>query len=83
MYTWRAQIGLNSPGTGPNMERDFHRFIPDGVGINTTRIPFSGTPSPEGLMDMVSHLENTFQGQPPGLRHVRLHLRQPHRRPRL
>ncbi|MBC5735645.1 MULTISPECIES: maleate cis-trans isomerase family protein [Oscillospiraceae] len=67
MYTWRAQIGLISPGTGPNMERDFHRFIPDGVGINTTRIPFSGTPSPEGLMDMVSHLENTcqiFRGSP-------------------
>ncbi|MCI6255832.1 MAG: arylmalonate decarboxylase [Clostridiales bacterium] len=67
MIYWRAQIGLISPGTGPNMEHDFHRFAPAGVGINTTRIHFSGFPSPEGLMDMVSHLEETasiFQGSP-------------------
>lgn len=67
MLYWRAQIGLISPGTGPNMEHDFHRFIPEGVGINTTRIPYEGTPTPEGLMDMVSHLEETskvFRGSP-------------------
>ena len=35
---------------------------------------------PRGTVDMVSHLENTCQifRQPLGLRHVRLHLRQPH-----
>lgn len=67
MVFWRAQIGLISPGTGPNMEYDFHRFAPQGVGINTTRIPFSGNPTPEGLMDMVAHLEETskiFRGSP-------------------
>ena len=67
MLFWRAQIGLISPGTGPNMEHDFHRYIPEGVAINTTRIPFSGMPSPEGLMDMVDCLEDTakiFRGSP-------------------
>lgn len=67
MLYWRAQIGLISPGTGPNMESDFHRFLPEGVGINTTRIPYEGTPTPEGLLDMVSHLEETskiFRGSP-------------------
>ena len=67
MLYWRAQIGLISPGTGPNMENDFHKFSPVGVGINTTRIPYEGTPTPEGLMDMVSHLEETskvFRGSP-------------------
>lgn len=59
MYVWRATIGLISPGTGVNMERDFERFVPEGVGVATTRIPFSGFPSPEGLMDMVSHLRDT------------------------
>ena len=59
MYSWRATIGLISPGTGVNMERDFERFIPDGVGVATTRIPFSGFPSPEDLLDMVSHLRDT------------------------
>jgi len=59
MYVWRATIGLISPGTGVNMERDFERFVPDGVGVATTRIPFSGFPSPEGLMDMVGHLRET------------------------
>jgi len=59
MCVWRAQIGLISPGTGVNMERDFERFIPDGVGVATTRIPFSGFPSPGDLQDMVSHLYDT------------------------
>lgn len=58
MYSWRATIGLISPGTGVNMERDFERFVPEGVGVATTRIPFSGFPSPDGLMDMVSHLRD-------------------------
>lgn len=60
MYSWRAYIGLISPGSGPNMERDFHRFIPDGIGIATARVPFT-IPTPEGLMDMVSHLEQTCE----------------------
>lgn len=56
MYSWRAHIGLISPGSGPNMERDFHRFLPPGVAVATTRIPFAG-PSVEGLKDMADQLE--------------------------
>ena len=58
MYAWRAEIGLINPGTGASMERDFHRFVPDGVGIITTRVPFGGMPSPEGLMEMADLLED-------------------------
>jgi len=58
MYSWRAYIGLIAPGSGPNMERDFHRFLPEGIGVATTRIPFT-MPTPEGLMKMVDQLEET------------------------
>lgn len=59
MYAWRAEIGLINPGTGASMERDFHRFVPEGVGVITTRVPFGGMPSPEGLMEMADLLEDT------------------------
>ncbi len=58
MYRWRATIGLISPGTGPNMEMDFHRFLPEGVSCATTRIPFGG-PTPESLMKLADRLEET------------------------
>ena len=58
MYAWRAEIGLINPGTGASMERDFHRFVPEGVGVITTRVPFGGMPSPEGLMEMADLLED-------------------------
>jgi len=60
MYSWRAHIGLLAPGSGPNMEMDFHRFIPAGVAVATSRLPFT-IPTPEGLKDMVSHLENVCE----------------------
>lgn len=56
MYSWRAHIGLLSPGSGPNLEMDFHRFLPAGVAIATSRLPFT-IPTPEGLKAMVSHLD--------------------------
>ena len=56
MYGWRASIGLISPGAGPSMERDFHRFIPDGIAVATTRIPFAG-PTMQGLRDLAGQLE--------------------------
>lgn len=59
MYAWRAEIGLINPGTGASMERDFHRFVPEGVGVITTRVPFGGMPDPEGLMKMADLLEDT------------------------
>ena len=46
MYSWRAHIGLLAPGSGPNMEMDFHRFLPAGVAVATSRLPFT-IPSPQ------------------------------------
>ena len=60
MYSWRAHIGLLAPGSGPNMEMDFHRFVPAGVAVATSRLPFA-IPSPQGLLDMVAHLENACE----------------------
>ena len=60
MYSWRAHIGLLAPGSGPNMEMDFHRFLPAGVAVATSRLPFT-IPSPQGLLDMVAHLENACE----------------------
>ena len=58
MYRWRATLGLISPGSGPNMEMDFHRFLPAGVTCATTRIAFGG-PTPENLMRLADKLEET------------------------
>ena len=60
MYSWRAHIGLLAPGSGPNMEMDFHRFLPAGVAVATSRLPFT-IPTPEGLRDMVSHIEQVCE----------------------
>lgn len=60
MYSWRAYLGLINPGSGPNMEQDFHRFLPRGVALSTTRVPFT-YPSPEGLRNMVAHLEDACE----------------------
>lgn len=60
MYAWRAHIGLLAPGSGPNMEMDFHRFLPQGVAVATSRLPFS-IPTPQGLLDMVGHLERACE----------------------
>lgn len=59
MYSWRAQIGVIAPGVCSNIERDFGRFVPEGVGVATNRIEFSGRPTVQGLMDMVDQLEET------------------------
>ncbi|MCC2874983.1 aspartate/glutamate racemase family protein [Lachnoclostridium pacaense] len=59
IYNWRAAIGVIAPTTGVAIEMDFHRFAPEGVAVVTNRIPFSGNPTPEELMDMVSYLEES------------------------
>ena len=41
MYAWRAEIGLINPRHRRFHGADFHRFVPDGVGIITTRVPLS------------------------------------------
>ncbi|MCI9341227.1 MAG: arylmalonate decarboxylase [Dorea sp.] len=59
LYNWRAMIGVIAPTTGVAIETDFHRFAPEGVAVVTNRIPFSGNPTPEELMDMVKCLEGS------------------------
>lgn len=59
LYNWRAMIGVIAPTTGVAIETDFHRFVPEGVAVVTNRIPFSGNPTPEELMDMVDCLEDS------------------------
>ncbi len=59
LYNWRAMIGVIAPTTGVAIEADFHRFAPEGVATVTNRIPFSGNPTPEELMDMVNCLADS------------------------
>ncbi len=59
MYSWRAQIGIIAPSVSPNIERDFARFVPKGVGTATTRVEFSGKPTPEELQKMIRQLSQT------------------------
>lgn len=39
-YGWKAKIGLIIPATGSAPERDFNRYVPDGVAIFTQRVLF-------------------------------------------
>lgn len=59
MFAWRAQIGVIAPAVCPHIERDFGRFAPEGVGVSTNRIQFSGTPTVADLTDMVDRLEES------------------------
>lgn len=59
MFAWRAQIGVIAPAVCPHIERDFGRFVPEGVGVSTNRIQFSGHPTVAGLTDMVDCLEES------------------------
>lgn len=59
MFAWRAQIGVIAPAVCPHIERDFGRFAPEGVGVSTNRIQFSGKPTVEGLKNMVDCLEDS------------------------
>ena len=59
MYSWRAQIRVIAPSVSPNIERDFARFVPKGVGVATTRIEFSGNPTASELQKMVDKLSET------------------------
>lgn len=61
MYAWRAQLGVIAPAVCPHIERDFGRFVPDGVGVATNRVAFSGVPTVEGLMEMVDRLEESAE----------------------
>lgn len=59
-YAWRARIGLIAPSSGHNMEHDFHRFAPPGVGIATTRVSLRAC-NRETLMEMAEKLSGAAE----------------------
>ena len=50
-YGWRAKVGLLFPHTGSAPEHEYHKYLPEGVTINTTRILFEKV-DPKGLTEM-------------------------------
>lgn len=56
MYAWRARIGLITP-MGDSVEYAFHRYAPEGVSFNSTRLWFPG-PTPEGLIYLSDQVED-------------------------
>lgn len=55
---WRAKIGVIAPTIGIPLEQNFHRHVPEGVAVITTRILFDG-PTPQSLLAMSELLEET------------------------
>ncbi|NCB62992.1 MAG: maleate cis-trans isomerase [Clostridia bacterium] len=50
-YGWRGKVGLVLPQTGSAPEHEYHKYLPDGVTIITTRILFEKV-DPQGLEEM-------------------------------
>ena len=58
MYSWRARIGVIAP-LDDKVEYAFNKYAPDGVSFNSSRLAFSGNPTPENLIRMTDLLEET------------------------
>ena len=58
MYSWRARIGVIAP-LDDKVEYAFNKYAPDGVAFNSSRLAFSGNPTPENLIKMTDLLEDT------------------------
>lgn len=50
-YGWRGKIGLVFPHTGGAPEHEYHKYLPEGVDLFTTRILFEKV-DPQGLVEM-------------------------------
>lgn len=50
-YGWRGKVGVVIPHTGSAPEHEFHKYLPDGMTIFTTRILFEKV-DPRGLEEM-------------------------------
>lgn len=50
-YGWRGKVGVVIPHTGSAPEHEFHKYLPDGMTIFTTRILFEKV-DPKGLEEM-------------------------------
>lgn len=67
MYSRRARIGLLAP-LDDQVEYAFNKYAPEGVSFDSTRLPFSGNPTPEDLVKMTEQLEEA----------ARMYARKPH-----
>ncbi len=56
-YSWRGKIGIITPAGGAATEHEFHRVVPDGVAVLTTRMPFRG-PTVEELLRLSGYAED-------------------------
>lgn len=50
-YGWRGNVGLVVPNTGSAPEHEYHKYLPEGLTIYTTRVLFERV-DPEGLEEM-------------------------------
>lgn len=50
-YGWRGRVGLVLPQTGSAPEHEYHKHLPEGMTITTTRILFERV-DPQGLEQM-------------------------------
>lgn len=50
-YGWRGKVGLVFPNTGAAPEHEYHKYLPEGVTINTTRVLFEKVDE-KGLIEM-------------------------------
>ena len=50
-YGWRGSVGLVVPNTGSAPEHEYHKYLPEGMTIYTTRILFERV-DPQGLEEM-------------------------------
>jgi len=57
MYSRRARIGVIAP-LDDQVEHAFNKYAPDGVSFNSSRLAFSGNPTPEDLIKMTDLLED-------------------------
>lgn len=60
MYGWRGRIGLMIPSTVTTIDSEFHRLVPDGVSVHTTRM-FHTKSTPEGLASLSDSIERAAE----------------------
>jgi maleate isomerase len=53
MYGWRGRLGLIVPSSNTTMEMEFHRHLPEGVSVHTSRMPLRSV-TEEELIKMAS-----------------------------
>jgi len=54
LYGWRGKIGLITPAPGDSTEAEFHKMVPEGVSVLTTRMSLE-IATPEEEIKMVDY----------------------------